>query len=680
MFPVFNTFKKTARELVIAAALAGLCAPLQAHIGPPVKVSLASADTARRGEPAVIYVVLQAAADVAHAEYNLAPPAGWQVIDGPTQWTGSLKAGQRLEFQMKAVPLTDEPGDLQASLRVPNQLEYKASLNPSRMGRQFPENTGVEESSNSKSADRAAEELIEARFEPGVALPAPSNATEPQVPGEAPKETVILEAQSAKNGKGQRAAAVSITASGRFTYLDNNGVRRGLRNATVELWNANPFPSLGDERCAQGITDGNGNFTLGANCGDLFDGPDLFVRLVLNNSVVEVKPDNIFSGSYTARSSTKQNSSGGSVSFGTLTVTSNLPAMQAHNLVMRAHQFMATVNESMSKVTVNWPGEGTFYSPIFDSITLESAMPFGEEGAIFHEYGHHVLSTKAESPSPDYDNGVCDQPGNPGHCLFEPELGRISWTEGWPNFFANVLHSRHNAEDGYGQTMMQFETIPALDFTSSQLDNIEGVIAGVLIDIVDDTNDDQGPQGPGRRDNLNMTFADVWNVIRNFDPSGDLFHNHPTSIHELFEGFQEMESGNINKIAEVYREHGIVKAQPDVRASAIENPPTQLPRGTTFNLSSTVRNDGAERVNNAFTTRFQLVNTVNGATVTIGTRTTAANMSAGAASTAAVNVTVPATTPLGTYRLRACADSTSIVPESDETDNCLDSATTARVQ
>lgn len=144
---------------------------------------------------------------------RLAPPAGWQVIDGPTQWTGSLKAGQRLEFQMKAVPLTDEPGDLQASLRVPNQLEYKASLNPSRMGRQFPENTGVEESSNSKSADRAAEELIEARFEPGVALPAPSNATEPQVPGEAPKETVILEAQSAKNGKGQRAAAVSITAT-----------------------------------------------------------------------------------------------------------------------------------------------------------------------------------------------------------------------------------------------------------------------------------------------------------------------------------------------------------------------------------------------------------------------------------------------------------------------------------
>ncbi len=673
---MFLNFKKATREIVAAAALAFLSAPAYAHIGPPVKVSLASADSVRTGQPATIYVVLQAAADVDQAEYTLAPPTGWQVIDGPTQWTGALKSGQRLEFHLKAIPLTDEPGDLIAALRIPRQLDYKASLSPARMGGQFPELAGVEELSNSKNANRAAE-TIEAQFEPGAPIPEPANATEPQLPGQAPKQQVILEAAAPRTAKGERSAAVSITATGRFTYLDDNGVRRGLRNATVELWNENPFPSLGDERCAKGITDANGNFTLGASCGDLFDGPDLYVKLVLNNSVVEVKPDNVFAGTYTFRSSTRQNSAGGDVAFGTLNVTSNRGALQAHNVIMRAHQFMATVNESMSKVTVNWPGEGTFYQGVFDAITLDANRPFSDEGAIYHEYGHHILSTKAESPSPDYDNGVCDQPGDPSHCLFSPENGRISWTEGWPNFFAAMLHDRHNAEDGYGPTMMEFETIPALDATPAELDNIEGVIAAILWDLNDTANDDQGPTGPGRRDNFNMSFGVMWEVIRNFDPSGDLFHNHPTSIHEFWEGLREFQPGSINRISEVYREHGIVKPQPDLRVSALENPPTQLPRGTTFALSSTVRNDGNERANSAFTTRFQLVNLTTSAAFSIGTRTIAGNLAAGAANTAAVNVTVPATLPIGNYRLRACADSGSVVPESDEADNCRDAGTTA---
>lgn len=675
MFPICHIVKKIAREAAVAGALAFLCAPVQAHIGSPVKVSLASPDAPRRGEAATIYVVLQSAADVDQAEYSLVPPAGWQVIDGPTQWTGSLKSGQRLEFQMKAIPLSDEPGALQASVRVPNQLESKATLRTDRMGGQFPEKAGLEETPASKNADRSAEEVIEATFEPGAALPEPANATEPSLPGQPEKETVILEAQDAKSAKGQRSAAVSINATGRFTYLDDAGVRRPVRFATVELWNENPFPSLGDERCVKGITDTNGNFTLGANCGDLFDGPDLYVRLVLSNSVVEVKPDNVFAGTYTFRSSTRQNSAGGNVNFGTLTLTSNKDAAQAHNIIMRSHAFMSTVNENMSKVTVLWPGNGTFYTPVFNNITLDADRPFDGEGDIYHEYGHHILVTKAESPIPDYDNGVCDQPDKPGHCIFQPEKGVISWTEGWPNFFGAFMHARHTAEDGYGVTRYEFETLPTVDVTAAERDNVEGIIAGILWDLTDTANDDQGAQGPGRRDNFNMSFAQMWNVIKNFDPSDSLLHNHPTSIHELFAGFQEMQTGNINKIAEIYREHGIIKAQPDLTMTALENPPTQLPRGTTFNLSSTVRNEGNERVNAGYTVRFQLVNAAN-LGFTIGTRTVAANMAAGTSNTAAVNVTVPGTLTPGTYTLRACADAFGAVPEDEENNNCRVAAQT----
>jgi len=647
-----------AMKLIFRIAAALTCISLQAHIGPPAKVTLASADAVRRGEPSTIYVVLQAAADVSQAEYNLKPPAGWQVIEGATQWVGSLKAGQRIEFQMRAIPLTDEPGALEATLRIPNAREYKTSLNPDRMGGQFPEMSTAEENG----------EPVEARFESGIQSAKPADANEPQIPGRPYKQNVVREAP-ALNSKGQRSATVAINAFGRFTYLDDNSIRRGIRNATVELWNENPLPSLGDERCARGTTNANGDFALSADCGDLFDGPDLFVRLVLNNDIVEVMPDNTFAGSYTFRTTTRQNFAGGDLNFNTLTVNSNRGALQAHNIIMRAHQFMATLDESMSKVTVHFPGQGTFYQPAFDSITLTSDVPFGEEGAIYHEYGHHILSTKAESPSPDYDNGICDDP-DPGHCLFQPENGRISWTEGWPNFFGAFLHARHNAEDGYGPTMMQFETIPTLNLAASQLDNVEGVIAAILWDLTDSADDDQGTQGAGRRDNLDMSFAEIWNVVRNFDPSSDLFHNHPTSIHELFDGLREMEPASINRIAEVYREHGIVKPQPDLRITAIQAPPTTLVRGTTFSLSATARNEGDERADSGFTVRYQLQNQATGALVLLGTRTVPANLIAGSSSSASATLTVPQTTVAGTYRVRVCADSTGGVPESDESDNC----------
>ena len=50
----------------------------------------------------------------------------------------------------------------------------------------------------------------------------------------------------------------------------------------------------------------------------------------------------------------------------------------------------------------------------------------------------------------------------------------------------------------------------------------------------------------------------------------------------------------------------------------------------------------------------------------------------GAASTGTTTVTIPAGTPVGLYRLLACADDVAAVGETDETNNCL--ASTGSVQ
>ena len=62
----------------------------------------------------------------------------------------------------------------------------------------------------------------------------------------------------------------------------------------------------------------------------------------------------------------------------------------------------------------------------------------------------------------------------------------------------------------------------------------------------------------------------------------------------------------------------------------------------------------------------------------VGSRAVPA-LSAAAAATGTVSVTVPSNMALGAYYLVACADNTTSVTERDETNNCLASDTTVEV-
>lgn len=667
------TNSRLVRTSFTAALLVCLGLPLNARVGAPVSLSLDSADPLRPGEPITVHAYVLAGESLPHVTYEVQSAPGWQLLDGQTRWAGPVEKGQTLEFRFRAVPLSTEPGVLPAALTVLGRPSFGSSLDPERLGGRFPERArdaswDNPQTKGSRSAsDATIEQPVEVNFEPGVALPEPLPATLPRLPGQQPAPAY----QEVEKNRRSKERSANLVATGRFTFFDDNDVRRGVRNATVEILNHNaPFP---DELCGRGITDGNGNFSIGGSCGDLFDGPDVFARIILNNSVVEVKPDSILSGSYSFDTSRRNNSSGGQISFGTITITSSRGAYQSHNVVMRAQQFMAGSprNANLPKITVNWPsGSGSsFYRAVLNQIYLRSNSAFGDEGVLYHEYGHHILSTQAESPSPDYDNGQCDTP-DPGHCLYQPEKGAIAWTEGWPNFFAMYMHNANNDTDGYGPTMMSFETRgTAFNFPGEE-DQTEGIIAEILWDLVDSTNDDDRDTGAGRRDETDLNFNDVWSVIRNFDPSTSPFHNHPTSIHELYSGLRDEQLSQINRIASTYREAGIVKSQPDLEVSSVQNPPSQLARGASFSNSNTVLNDGNERANSSFQVQFRLIRTTNNAVVSLGTRTVAANLLAGSSNTANTTLVLPATMTAGTYRLEVCADSGGAVPESSETNNC----------
>jgi hypothetical protein len=168
---------------------------------------------------------------------------------------------------------------------------------------------------------------------------------------------------------------------------------------------------------------------------------------------------------------------------------------------MRSHAYMQAYEQPLPKVAALWPSTGTFYVGVVNTISLDTNVPFAEEGDVIHEFGHHVLFSRAESPIPNYSNGICDSGPVAGHCIYSPEEGVVSWTEGWPNFFAAVVHNQYNGSEQWGTTRYVFEQRQDTSGFAGQEDKIEGVIAAILWDIIDMPADDQFEAGSGRRDN-----------------------------------------------------------------------------------------------------------------------------------------------------------------------------------
>jgi subtilase family serine protease len=120
--------------------------------------------------------------------------------------------------------------------------------------------------------------------------------------------------------------------------------------------------------------------------------------------------------------------------------------------------------------------------------------------------------------------------------------------------------------------------------------------------------------------------------------------------------------------------------RPDLTETAVSNPPTTLATGAFFSVTDTAQNVG-NGASGGSSSRFYLsADTARDAADTLLTGARAmGNLAVGATSTGTINVTVPAASAPGTFYLLACADDTSQVIESNETNNCLASSLTTQV-
>jgi subtilase family serine protease len=121
--------------------------------------------------------------------------------------------------------------------------------------------------------------------------------------------------------------------------------------------------------------------------------------------------------------------------------------------------------------------------------------------------------------------------------------------------------------------------------------------------------------------------------------------------------------------------------RPDLVESAVSNPPSSIVVGASFSASDTVVNNGPGAAGVSMTRFYLSTDQVKDASDRLlnGTRTVG-GLSAGAASSGSVSVTVPASTPAGLYHLLACADDQAWVLESNEVNNCIASGSRVAVE
>jgi hypothetical protein len=112
--------------------------------------------------------------------------------------------------------------------------------------------------------------------------------------------------------------------------------------------------------------------------------------------------------------------------------------------------------------------------------------------------------------------------------------------------------------------------------------------------------------------------------------------------------------------------------RPDLRVVAVGNPPVTVKRGKKITVTDTVRNAGVAD-SAASKTRYYLTLGTSPGPRLIGDRSVPKLIPA-QESAGSFSVTVASTTPLGAYRVLACADGLSAVTESSETNNCTASA------
>lgn len=168
----------------------------------------------------------------------------------------------------------------------------------------------------------------------------------------------------------------------------------------------------------------------------------------------------------------------------------------------------------MPMLTAYWESgsdKGTFFSSTKNEIFILGGGENGDtdeydDSVIIHEFGHFALSQFSEDHSPGGE-----------HTLTENDQDiRLSWSEGWANFFSSAVRGTPLYVDTLPiGTLLSFdveEYSPAPLNTLALYTTSEIAVAGVLWDLLD-------PIDSNENDPIALGFEEIWQTTMTFPPS-----------------------------------------------------------------------------------------------------------------------------------------------------------------
>lgn len=453
----------------------------RADIGAPLTVKLVGQPPLL--EPGESYDgVLRVTVDTAGtlSMFGLAGP-GWSVTSFDAPAEAQLAAGQSLDISFTAAA-ADPAAPLRLTFRLDGRTVRRGvDLSP-RAGRWARE-----------TLPTIAESPLTLPFaypaSGGIAFgPAARDLDEPMVRAEATK-------------------ASSIDVSGQFIYRfrSRSSDERGAYGVTVRIYDDD---TIGRSLLGETVTGPDGTFSLNVSWGSpLLDTyPDLYAEFRCENSLVDVRPGTFLGGGvYVWKTDVSRNHVGSVWNVGRIVPADEDSFEPLHILttIMRAQSWLD--GYSAPPVTVNWPEDGTisFYRSSSETVHMTRVDSF-DDFVIVHEFGHHWVYSFAESPAPEYCNGICDDDGC-GHCLWCEEDATIAWTEGFPDWMGIHIPETFLADYGIAGSNLEgvdFETPLICDVGSTTPSLVEGYTAALLTDMSDDN------PGSGAENNGGSPFDD----------------------------------------------------------------------------------------------------------------------------------------------------------------------------
>jgi hypothetical protein len=602
-----------------------------------------------------VYVGLESFRDISNAQFELTiSHKDWTLVKGQTAWEGPLTRGQPVEFTIDVIPLVSQPEPIRGRMSLPGWADTNWRMNMNRLGGRTPEIIRADEMPLEVPVT-PGKDILRPEWEEQLPLPAPMEPSKPRIPHQPDP------LQQPSDYLGIISSVVTVAATGRVMYLDDKNPPNqiGFRHATVQIMDEDDD---WDDECAIATTDANGYFSLAGSCSDPTNDPDIYVRICARSGAADVMV--LDGGTYCVVTNVTNEYPGGTIDYGTFFPASNHGAFQQYNLAVEAWQYMYGQGSDVPQVPVRWPGKASCDTSCYTGdgeIHIFTGRTWVESN-FFHEYGHHILHNFAISPSPNYCNpgNYCDT-DKCRHCAWQPENIVVAWTEGWPQYFSQVLTDTYGHDDEFGAEIHIDNNL-----FSGRETEIEGFVAAVLYDINDNSNDDQHNDGQGARDDLSLGFDEIWNATVYTIIGG-------ATLRGFYNGMSILHPQYMNRVQEILREHHIQWEMPDLYVSFVSAPPTMGEPGSVFTVNSTVHNIGDWEADNSALSYIYLSPdaVITPSDLAIGSFIVPTGLAPGEPGySTTTTVAIPPSVDPGVYYVGVCTDINENVPEAYEVNNC----------